>query len=95
MMAKLDFRAVLLTLFLAGLVSYFLCIAGDLLFGWTMYQIWAPLVPGFTWPMTPAGFLLGLIWILVYSLYGSALIVWPYNLFVRREDQTPSLFSTK
>ena len=84
MITKLDFRAMLLTLFMAGLVSYVLCIAGDLLFGWTMYQIWAPLMPGFTWPLTPAGFLVGLIWLLLYSLYGAALIVWPYNLFARR-----------
>jgi hypothetical protein len=84
MIAKLDFRAVLLTLCVAGIVSYSLCIAGDLLFGWTMYQIWAPLLPGFTWPLTPVGFLLGLLWIVFYSLYGAALIVWPYNLLVRR-----------
>lgn len=84
MIKKLDFQAVLLTFFLAGLVSYVLCIAGDILFGWTIYQVWAPLLPGFTWPLTPAGFLSGLVWLVVYSLYGTALIVWPYNLFVRR-----------
>ena len=50
-----------------------------------MYQVWAPLLPGFTWPLTPGGFLLGLVWLVLYSLYGAALIVWPYNLFLRRE----------
>ena len=85
MYTKLDFRAVELTLFIAGLVSYILCIAGDLLFGWKMYLVWAPLLPGFTWPLTLGGFLIGLVWLVLYSLYGAALIVWPYNLFVRRK----------
>lgn len=85
MTAKLDFRALAITLFLAGLASYVLCIVGDLLFDWTMYQIWAPLLPGFTWPLTPAGFFIGLIWLILYSLYAAAIIVWPYNLFIRRE----------
>lgn len=86
MSTKLEFRAVLLTLLIAGLLSYVLCIAGDLLFGWTMYEVWAPLLPGFTWPLTPSGFLIGLIWLFLYSLYGAALIVWPYNLFATRES---------
>lgn len=86
MSPKLDFRAFAVTLFIAGLVSYILCTAGDLLFGWTMYQVWAPLMPGFTWPLTPAGFLIGLIWLALYSLYITALIVWPYNLFARRRS---------
>lgn len=85
MTAKLDFRALAITLFLAGLASYALCIVGDLLFDWTMYQVWAPLLPGFTWPLSPAGFIIGLIWLILYSLYAAAIIVWPYNLFVRRE----------
>ena len=84
MTTKLDFRAVALTLFFAGLASYVLCIVGDLLLDWTMYQFWAPLLPGFTWPLTPAGFIIGLIWLVLYSLYGAAIIVWPYNLFLQR-----------
>ena len=85
MFAKLDFRAMALTLFIAGLVSFILCIAGDVLFDWKMYQVWMPLMPGFTWPLTPSGFLIGLIWLIAYSLYGAALIVIPYNLF-RHQD---------
>ena len=85
MRQKLDFKAFVIALFIAGLVSYLLCIAGDLLFGWTMYQVWSPLLPGFTWPLSPAGFFIGLIWLVLYSLYGAALIVWPHNLFARRE----------
>ena len=86
MYGKLDFQAFVLTLFIAGLVSYILCIAGDLLLNWTMYQIWMPLMPGFTWPLTPSGFFIGLIWLIAYSLYGAALIVFPYNLFAQRKS---------
>jgi hypothetical protein len=85
MSRKLEFKAFVFTLFIAGLVSYILCIIGDLLFGWTMYQVWAPLLPGFTWPLTPAGFSIGLVWLVLYSFYGAALIVLPYNLFLQRE----------
>lgn len=86
MSTKLDFQAFALTLFIAGLVSYILCIAGDSLLNWTMYRIWMPLMPGFTWPLTPSGFLIGLIWLIAYSLYVAALIVFPYNLFTQRES---------
>lgn len=84
MTTKLNFRATGLTLFLAGLTSYILCILGDILLGWTMYQVWAPLLPGFTWPLTAGGFLIGIVWLALYSLYGAALIVWPYNFFTQR-----------
>lgn len=85
MTSKLDFRALAFALFVAGLISYLLCIVGDVLFGWTMYQVWAPLLPGFTWPLTLGGFLIGLLWLVLYSIYAAALIVWSYNLAVRRE----------
>ncbi len=84
MKAKLDFGAASVTLFIALTVSYVLCIAGDLIFGWTMYQAWMPLVPGFTWPVTASGFIIGLLWIVGYSLYLAALLVWPYNYWVSR-----------
>ena len=85
MKAKLDFRSAAVTLFIAFTVSYVLCIAGDLLFGWTMYQAWAPLLPGFTWPLTTGGFLIGLLWLVGYSLYLAALLVFPYNALVKRQ----------
>jgi hypothetical protein len=56
-----------------------------LLFGWTMYQAWMPLLPGFTWPLTVKGFLVGLLWLVGYSLYGAVLLVLPYNYLVRRQ----------
>jgi hypothetical protein len=55
MSAKLDFRAFSIALFIASLVSYILCIVGDVWLDWTMYQVWMPLMPGFTWPLTPSG----------------------------------------
>ena len=84
MKATINFRALTITLLIASVVSYVLCIAGDLLFGWTMYQLWIPLLPGFTWPLTFGGFLIGLLWLAGYSLYLAALIAFPYNYFVQR-----------
>ncbi|NOY98431.1 MAG: hypothetical protein GXP40_04370 [Chloroflexi bacterium] len=85
MNTTLNFRATVYTLLIALISSYVLCIAGDLLFGWTMYQAWLPLLPGFTWPLTTGGFLVGLLWLVGYSVYGAALLVLPYNYFVQRQ----------
>jgi hypothetical protein len=85
MNATLNFRAVAITLLIVLVVSYVLCITGGLLFDWTMYQAWMPLLPGFTWPPTVSGFLVGLLWLVGYSVYGAALLVLPYNYFVRRQ----------
>ncbi len=84
MRTSLRFRPMALTLLAALSVSYVLCIAADLLFGWTMYEAWGPLMPGFTWPLTAVGFLIGLLWLVGYSLYGAALIVFPYNYLTRQ-----------
>ncbi len=81
---RLNFRALSITFGLALGVSYLVCIAGDLLFGWSMYEAWMPFVPGFTWPLTPTGVLIGLLWLTGYGLYGAALIVFPYNYLYRR-----------
>jgi len=72
------------TMLVVLVVSYVLCVIGELLFGWTMYQVWLPLLPGVAWPLTLPGFLLGLLWAAGYSVYFAALIVFPYNHFVRR-----------
>lgn len=85
MKATLSFRAVTITLLLALSASYALCVVGDLLFGWTMYEAWMPLLPGFTWPLTAGGFLIGLLWLIAYSVYGAALLVLPYNYLLRRQ----------
>ncbi len=83
---SLSFRPIAITLFVALSVSYVLCIIGDLLFGWTMYQSWAPLMPGFTWPLSTGGFIIGLLWIIGYSIYVAAIFVYPYNYLIRREQ---------
>lgn len=83
MKSKISFRALAITLLITLVVSYVLCIAGDLLFGWTMYQLWAPLLPGFTWPLTVNGLLIGLLWLIGYTLYVATLIAVPYNYFIR------------
>jgi hypothetical protein len=75
---------------IALVVSYVLCIAADLLFGWTMYRAWMPLLPDFTWPLTVNGVLVGLLWLVGYSLYGAALIALPYNYIVRRQAMPPA-----
>lgn len=85
MQPSLKFRPLAITLFVALSVSYVLCIAGDLLFDWRMYAAWMPLLPGFTWPLTAVGFLIGLIWIVGYSLYINALIIFPYNYLIRQQ----------
>lgn len=78
------FRPMALTILTLLVVSYLLCILAGLLFGWQMVEVWAPLLPGFAWPLTGVGFLIGLLWLIIYSLYVSALIVFPYNFFADR-----------
>jgi hypothetical protein len=86
MTATLSFRATAITLLTVLVVSYVLCVAAGLLFDWSMmYEAWLPLLPGFVWPPTVGGFLVGLLWVVGYSLYGAALIVLPYNYILRRE----------
>jgi hypothetical protein len=86
MKSRISFRSLAVTLFIVLLVSYVLCIAGDLLFGWTMYQSWMPLLPGFTWPLTFSGSLIGFLWLVSYSLYLAALIALPYNYLITRQN---------
>lgn len=81
----LNFRAVALTLLVAATTSYVLCILGDLFFGWTMYRVWSPLLPGFTWPLTASGFVVGLVWLVAYSLYGAVILVLPYNYLMQQQ----------
>ena len=86
-MKALNFKATVFGILIALIVSYILCNLGDLIFGWTMYQAWMPLLPGFTWPLTAGGFLLGLLWLLAYSIYVPIVFVLPYNYILRRTSQ--------
>jgi hypothetical protein len=90
MTAYLNYRAMTIAFAVFLVVSYVLCIGGALLFGWTMYQAWMPLLPGFTWPLTVRGFLVGLLWLVGCALYGAALLVLPYNYLVRRLAPPPA-----
>ena len=85
---SLSFWPLTITLLIALVVSYVLCILGDVLFGWTMYQAWAPLLPGFTWPLSATGFILGLLWLVAYSFYFSIILTLPYNYLTQRAAQT-------
>ncbi len=87
MNGRLDFRAISITFVVALILTYVLCIAGDLLLGWTMYEAWMPLLPGFTWPLTASGVVIGLLWLVGYGVYGAALLVLPYNYLYRRSLQ--------
>ncbi len=90
-MKTINFKAMVFGILAALIVSYILCILGDLIFGWTMYQAWMPLLPGFTWPLTAGGFLLGLLWLLAYSIYVPIVFVLPYNYIVRRSSQATEM----
>lgn len=87
MNGRLNFRAISITFSVALVLSYVLCIAGDLLFGWTIYETWMPLLPGFTWPLTVGGIVIGLLWLFSYGVYAAALLVLPYNYLYRRSLQ--------
>lgn len=78
-------KATLVTVFIALSVTYLLCIAGDLLFGWRMYEVWAPLLPGFEWPLTTGGLTIGLLWLAGYSIYTTAILLVPYHLLTRKD----------
>lgn len=78
-------KATSVTVFIALSGTYFLCIAGDLLFGWMMYEVWAPLLPGFEWPLTFSGLTIGLLWLAGYSIYTTAILLVPYYLLTRKD----------
>ena len=89
MSGRLSIRQVAGALFVTLLVSYLLCIGfGLLVDGAEMYKVWMPLLPGFVWPPTVEGFLIGLLWIIGYSLYGAVLWVVPYNLLAKSRPAT-------
>ena len=81
----LDLRSTVFTIFIVMMVSYVLCILAGMTFSWSMmYKAWLPLLPGFVWPVTLGGLLIGVLWIIGYSVYLGALIVFPYNYFLKK-----------
>lgn len=71
-----------LGLFLA--ITFVLCVLFDLLLpGFAMNQVWAPLLPGFTW-LSWTSFFIGLVESFAYGWY-VALVFGPlYNFFAAR-----------
>lgn len=67
-------------------LSYVLCIIFDLWFPeYSMYQVWSPFLPGFSWISVPS-FFLGLVEAFAYGWY-IALVFGPlYNVISRRFD---------
>lgn len=88
-MRPLRFKPVLLTVIGFGVLTFVLCIIFDLIFPqWAMTEIWDILLPGFT-GLNWASFFLGLLGVLGYSLYISAVLVPIYNFF--RVEKLPEL----
>lgn len=85
MNGPVSFRNVTITAFVGLVTSYVLCLLGGVLFGWEMYELWALLLPGFTWPVTAGGFVIGLLWVAAYSIYAGLLLSVTYNFLVQRD----------
>ena len=86
-MHRLDWRVLGLAAGFFLMISYIICVAGDLLFERQMYEAWLKLLPGFTWLTWPS-FLLGLIETFVYGIYFGLVFAPLYNFFMDRFSQT-------
>lgn len=88
-MRPLRFKPAALALTTFGVITYVICIVFDLIFPqWAMNELWEILLPRFT-GVNWASFIIGLIGIVVYGLYVSAVFVPLYNNF--RGDKFPEL----
>jgi hypothetical protein len=71
-----------LSLFLT--VTFLICVAFDLIFpGYSMYEAWAGLLPGFVW-LTPAGFVIGLVETFLYGWYVALIFGGLFNTIANR-----------
>ncbi|MBY0271186.1 MAG: hypothetical protein K2X06_15050 [Burkholderiales bacterium] len=82
-MHRLDTRVAGLAAGFFLMISYVICVAGDLLFEHRMYEAWLKLLPGFTWLTWPS-FLLGLIETFAYGIYFGLVFVPLYNFLQNR-----------
>lgn len=65
-------------------VTYVLCVLWDMaLPQYAMRQVWAPLLPGFTW-LSIGSFALGLVETFVYGVYGGVFFAYLYNRLIGR-----------
>jgi hypothetical protein len=86
-MHTLNIKATVYALVVLSTVSYVLCALFRPLFpAWPMYDVslWQVFLPGFSW--TPAGLLLGLLWIVAYAIFAALVFGNTYNFFVRRQS---------
>ncbi len=67
-------------------ISYLYFTLGGTYIDWAVYEFLIPLLPGFTWLVAVGGLLIGLLWLVGYSLYAVVPIVLPYNFLARRYD---------
>jgi len=83
-MRPLNFKVVASALILFGVVTFTLCILWDLTFPqFSMVAIWKVLLPGFQ-GITWGSYFLGLVEIILYTLYTALIFVPGYNYFQRR-----------
>ncbi len=88
-MRPLRFKPVLFAVTGFGILTYVLCFIFDLIFPqWAMTEIWNILLPGFT-GLNWASFFIGLLGVIGYGIYISAVFVPIYNFF--RVEKLPEL----
>jgi hypothetical protein len=67
-------------------VTYVFCVAYDLLFQQTMYEVWLKALPGFTWISWPS-FFLGLVEVFAYGVYFGLVFAPLYNFLASRSER--------
>jgi small-conductance mechanosensitive channel len=86
---KMSLKVKAFTLSIGFMIIYIICVAWDLAFPeYAMYQVWAPLFPGFTW-LSLSSFLLGLFEAFIYGLLIAVIFV-PLNNFFNKRFEEPT-----
>lgn len=67
-------------------VTYVFCVAYDLLFQQTMYEVWLKALPGFTW-IRWRSFFLGLVEVFAYGVYFGLVFAPLYNFLASRSER--------
>ena len=83
-MKALTFTEVALSLGVFGAITFTLCILWDLAFpGFAMTKVWEALLPGFK-GISRGSYFLGLVEVILYSLYTALVFVPTFNFFRTR-----------
>ena len=85
-MRRLYWRDVGLAMGSFLVVTYAFCVAYDLVFQQTMYEIWLKALPGFGWITWPS-FFLGLLEVFAYGIYFGLVFAPLYNFFASRSER--------